>query len=302
LEFAMVRYWVALLSIALVAVSCSKDPQDVARDFAARGDKLAAEGRDDAALIEYRNAVREWPAWSEGYRKLGETLSRLGRTNEAYRAFANESRVVDGRLLPHDEKELRDVVATQPDAVGARLALAELLLEKGDSAEAETQLTTALAREPNNELANRSLAALYIGDGRKAEAEKRLAIAAAHTPQRYRSKLAYADFLMAERRFAAARPVLNEALADPQLADAVKLRLAVIDYEEGARAPARQALSDLLATDATAEAWTVQAEFLYREGEMDEALNAARQALALDPSLPEAQNIADTIRRGQLWK
>jgi Flp pilus assembly protein TadD len=61
-------------------------------------------------------------------------------------------------------------------------------------------------------------------------------------------------------------------------------------------------LSDLLATDATAEAWTVQAEFLYREGEMDEALNAARQALALDPNLPEAQNIADTIRRGQLWK
>src|SRR4051794_24030560 len=93
-----------VLSAALTA--CRMRPQDAARDHAARGDQFAQEGRYEAALIEYRNAVKARPAWSEGHDKVGDALLRLGRTTEAYRAYARGLRVDGDHMLPFEEDKL----------------------------------------------------------------------------------------------------------------------------------------------------------------------------------------------------
>jgi tetratricopeptide (TPR) repeat protein len=286
---------------AMVIVSCAQDPQEAARRYAARGDRFAQEGRHDAALIEYRNAVRAWPAWSEAHQKLGDSLERLGRTAEAYRAYATGSRIVDGQPLPHSEEDLRAFVGRHPESVAARVALSNVLLARREVSEAEDELVRSIALEPSNELANRALAALYLASGRADEAETPLQVAAAQEPQRYRSRLALADFLMTNGRYDEARPLLERAGEEGHLARAVKLRLAAIDYDEGAVDAAHRAVSELLATDATAEDWTLQAQFLFREGKLTEALESARRALALDPKLAAAQNLTEAIRRQQLW-
>jgi hypothetical protein len=51
-----------LVAAALMAVSCSKDPLASAREYTFRGDDYARQGRHSAAVIEYRNAVRDAPA------------------------------------------------------------------------------------------------------------------------------------------------------------------------------------------------------------------------------------------------
>jgi tetratricopeptide (TPR) repeat protein len=287
---------------AVLVVSCARDPQETARGFAARGDDFVRNGRDAAALIEYRNAVRAWPAWSDAYQKLGDTYDRLGRSDDAYASYVEGARVGDEEPLAQNEDALRALVTRRPALVPARLALAELLLLRNDTADAEEQLRAATAAEPANELANRSLAAIYIANGRMKEAENCLKIAAAQNPDQYRSRLALADFLMAERRYAEARASLEQARKDRQLEGAVKLRLAAIDYEEGRIDPAERAVSELLETNATAETWTLQAQFQFRERKLDEALASAREALALDPQLVPAQNLADAIRRQQIWR
>ena len=290
----------ASICCALTIASCTRNPEDAARQYAARGDRFAQEGRHDAALIEYRNAVREWPTWRDAHQKLGDTLERLGHTDEAYRVYATESRIVDGKTLPNNEAELRAVVAHNPELAQARLALADELLLRDETTEAEEHLLAAAAVDPSDELTNRSLAALYLATGRTAEAERRLTSAAAQTPQRYRSQLALADFLMSERRYADARPVLERALDDSRLATAVKLRLAAIDYEQGRVDAAHRAVAALLDSDPTAEAWTLKADFYFRERDLGEALMASREALTLDPALTEAQELIEAIRRQQL--
>jgi len=296
------RRFALFLLCGLLAASCANDPEHAAQRSIARGDDFARNGRDDAAAIEYRNALKSSPGRSDVYVKLGDAYGRLGRTTEAYRAYADGSRIVGGRPLPQTEEALQSILQDRPDLVPARIALAELQLERHDNDDAQQQLEAAIVADPANELANRSLASLYLASGKKDAAERCLKAAAAQEPNRYRSRLALADFFIAERRFGEARTWLDRVRQDPQLERAVAMRLAAIDYEEGRVGPAERAVSDLLKTGASAEIWTLQAQFLYRDGKPDEALNAAREALTLDRDLAPAQNLVETIRREQLWR
>jgi predicted Zn-dependent protease len=287
--------------VALAAAAgCRANVKDSARDHAARGDQFAADGRYDAALIEYRNAVKAQPAWSEAHEKVGDALLQLGRTTDAYREYARGLRVVNNELLPYEEDKLREAVTRSPQSVGPRLALAELLMAKRKAQEAEVQLRAAIAADPGNELANRSLASIALNRGDHEEAEARLRTAAAQTPQRYASQLALADFLMSEQRFVEARPILQALAADRRLSREVPLRLAAIDYEEGAVDAAQRALSEILRIHPSADAWTLEAQFRMRQGRLNEAADAVAAALALAPSHSPARSVAVEIRRKQL--
>jgi tetratricopeptide (TPR) repeat protein len=286
-------------AVLLCGLSCARDPEALARRYAENGDRHAREGRHAAAVIEYRNAVRLAPAWSDTYWRLGDALASLGRSDAADQAYITASRLVHGPSLPRDESSLRVLVESHPRFTAARLALAERLIERGARAEAEVQLEAGLALEPSHELANRALAALHLADGRLPEAEARLRTAAAVEPQRYRSQLALADFLIAQRRWDDARATLAPATGDARIDDRALLRLAVIADARGARDEARSALAKVLASRPTAEAWALQAQFALEDDKPAEALDAARQALALDPTLEAANALVDAVRRQQ---
>jgi tetratricopeptide (TPR) repeat protein len=297
-----VAYRFFVVFSAVVALSaCSPQPPDVAREYTERGDALAREGRHSAAAIEYRNAVRNAPESTAVHKKLGDSLVQLGRIDEAYREYTIASRIVDGQPLPQTEDALRKAVAANPKSAAPRIALADLLLTRGDLDEAEDHLLVAIVDEPSNELANRALAALYLSSGKKDLAEKHLRIAATHQPQRYRSQLALADFLMEQGRNAEARAALVPAQGNTALEAAVKVRLASLDYDDGATDKARADLAEMLKAGPTAEAWTLQANWQFRERKLPEALESARQALSLDPEFTSARTLTESIRRAQLW-
>ena len=186
------------------------------------------------------------------HEKLGIPV-QLGRIDEAYREYTLASRIVDGQPLPQTEEALRAAIAASPQSAEARIALADLLLTRGDLDEAEDHLLVATVSDPSNELANRALAALYVSEAKPDLAEKHLRAAAGHQPQRYRSQVALADFLIEHGRNAEARTVLDAAAhGDPGLDAAVKLRLASIDYDTGAREKAQTDLAGLLKAGPTA--------------------------------------------------
>jgi len=281
--------------------SCARQPPDAARQYLERGDTYVREGRYNAAVIEYRNAARNAPASTAVHEKLGDSLVQLGRIDEAYREYTIASRIVDGQPLPQTEEALRAAIAANPKSAAARIALADLLLTRGDLDEAEDHLLVAIVDDPSNELANRALAALYLSEAKPGLAEKHLRIAAGHRPQRYRSQVALADFLIERGRNVEARGVLDGAHGDPGLDAVVKLRMASIDYDTGARDKAQSALAELLKTGPTAEMWTLQADWQFREKKLPEALASTREALALDPELESARSLTESIRRAQLW-
>jgi len=292
----------AILGVLLAAccAGCAQDPQARAQKYLESGERFARAGRDAAAVIEYRNAARLAPTSEAAHRRLGEALARLGRADESRLAFQQADRLVGDGPLPQGEAALRDVIARRPRHVGARLALAEILMDGHAVEEARAQLRAALDVDPGRELAHRGLAALALEEGRWAEAEQHLRAAAAALPQQHRSQIALADYLFGQRRFDEASAVLDTAAANPALAAAAAVRRIALADETGSPVEARRDLTALLETDPTAEAWALQGQFAYRDGDLAEAEEAARRALALDPALAFAQALVDTVRWEQL--
>ncbi len=286
-------------AIALTG-ACAADPRDQHRRYVESGDRFARAGRDAAAVIDYRNALRFAPDDDAVYRRLGESLTRLGRVEEAGRALEMADGRANGRPLPDDASALRTIVDGQPSHVGARLALAGRLAAGDAPAEAEHHLLAALAADPAREATNRALAALYVSTGRAGEAEARLRAAAAATPQRLRSRLALADFLLAQARWREVEAALDDAAADATLAAAVAVRRVAVADGSGRHAEARRELAALLPVQPTAEAWTLAAQFAYADGDLRGATDAAKQALALNPSFQPAQRLVERIRWQEL--
>src|SRR5262245_5024737 len=78
--------FVTLAAIAVMAVSCSRDPQKLKANYIASGDKYVAAKSYSEALIEYRKAVAIDSTDGPARLKLGVTYQMLGD----YRNALNE--------------------------------------------------------------------------------------------------------------------------------------------------------------------------------------------------------------------
>jgi tetratricopeptide (TPR) repeat protein len=366
---------ILVLLSAAVTIACTNSAEQ-ARRYAARGDEYLAADRIEAAIIEYRNAVKKQPRWAEGHIKLGDAFTAVGNAENAYRAYAsaielapgnvrsylgmgrlmldaamyNEARLraelvldrdprnvdalllygralnrqarfkeaigafntavaVDSRPAAYEglgqarlglgdqagaEAAYRAGVEKNPQSVEARVALGQFLLTSNRAQEGEQELLKGVEVNPQNELANRAAASLYVNTGRRAKAEPYLRAAAARPRQKLRSTLALADFYITAGRLAEARQALQPASRDNRMATPAKVRLAEIEYETSPQS-AHQALDRLLKKTPTAEGWALKARFLSREGQSDEAFEAARTAIDLDRRVALGHYIAGTI-------
>ena len=200
------------------------------------------------------------------------------------------------------EAVLRGVVLQAPDSVEAHVALADFLATWRRNADAERELAQTVAAHPSDELANRAMAAFYIGTGSRVDAEPYLKAAAAQPKQRHKSSIALADYYLAARRYDDARAVLKGVANDGVQGVAARVRLAAIESEVGSPAAARTLLQPLLQKNPSAEALALSAQLFLREHKLDEAAQAARRSLDVDPRLPAAHYVAGTValERGKL--
>jgi tetratricopeptide (TPR) repeat protein len=197
---------------------------------------------------------------------------------------------------------LRGAVAQAPASVEAHVALADFLWTwKRSPDAAERELRATAQEHPSDELANRALAAFFIGTNRAVEAEPFLRTAAAQPNQRHKSSLALADYYLSARRYDDAKPVLMTAADDGAQGTAAKVRLAAIEAEVGSSAAARTMLTPLL-KNPSAEALALSAQLYLRDRKVDDASQAARRALDVDPRLPAAHYVAGAValERGKL--
>jgi tetratricopeptide (TPR) repeat protein len=133
----------ALLVVAVAAAGCT-NPQAKANRLIAAGDAYAEQGRFNAAIIEYRNALKQVPDSSVAYLQMGRAYVAAGDHRSAYEAL---TRAVD--LNPTDLRP--------------RLEAGELLFKAGVFDAAQVRADQVLASDPENVaaqiLAGRSLAA-----------------------------------------------------------------------------------------------------------------------------------------------
>src|SRR3954468_4665255 len=119
-----------LLLPLLLSVACVSATQ-AARQFMQRGERDLAGGRDEAAAIDFRNAVKNDPGSAEANRKLGDANVALGRSEEAYRAYLK-------------------AVTIDPTDAASQIAAGKLLVEAGRYDEAKMRADTVLEADAAN--------------------------------------------------------------------------------------------------------------------------------------------------------
>src|SRR6266568_3607768 len=124
------RRVIAVMLSATLAAACAGSAEQ-ARRHAARGDEYFAADRFDAAVIEYRNALKQQPKWADVHLKLADTYTALGKAEEAYRAYASAIELIPGNTRSY-------------------LGMGRLLLDAGMYNEAKLRAELILDRDPHN--------------------------------------------------------------------------------------------------------------------------------------------------------
>jgi tetratricopeptide (TPR) repeat protein len=212
---------------AMLAGGCVWNKEKRADRHIAAGDRYLADGRYQAAVIEYRNAIKRLPQSSRAYRKLGSAYLAAGNNGEAYDVFTTaadvnpsdvEPRLEAGKLLlaagMYDVAQVRaeQVLERDPQNVEARILSGRALARLRRFDEALAQLHTA-ASTSNDAPAYVALGQVrqLAGDSKGAEAAFRLALNG--NPQSVEAHVAFAAFLMEAGRVDEAGMQLLEAHA-----------------------------------------------------------------------------------------
>jgi serine/threonine-protein kinase len=151
-----------------------------------RGLALAAEGRLDLAVAEYRKAIDLQPDYAAAHNNLGTALATKGSMDEAAFEFGQALALQPDGAEAHNnlgallkahgkaaeaEAEYRAALRLQPDLPDAHTGLGVVLAEQGQAAEAEKEFREALRLKPDNPAAHYNLGALLAAQGKAAEAE-----------------------------------------------------------------------------------------------------------------------------------
>jgi tetratricopeptide (TPR) repeat protein len=233
------RSLAVLAAVSALTLACARG-DDAARRLIERGDAYQAAGRHDAAIIEYRNAIRKQSSSAEAYRKLADAYVDNGKAEEGYRAYCTavdlnpadlHSRVEAGRLLlsagRFNEALVRAVQTLERDEqnVDAQVLSGRALtrLARVDDAIAQLESAVAIDHRPSAYAALGD-ARLAAGDRDGAEAAFRASVSRA--PQSVDARLALAQYLAATNRTGEAEQQLLQAVSANASSEAANRALA----------------------------------------------------------------------------
>jgi tetratricopeptide (TPR) repeat protein len=220
----------SLVLSATLTLACTTGV-DQARRHAARGDEYYAADRFEAAVIEYRNAVKKQPRWADAYIKLGDAYTALDKAEEAYRAYASANELAPGntrcylgmgRLL-HDagmynEARMRAelVLDRDPRNIDALLLYGRTLVRQSRFNEAIGAFNTALALD-KRPAAYAGLAQAKLGAGDAAGAERVYRAGVDENPRSVEAGVTLGQFLIGSGRVdEGEKQLLNAVRMNPQ--------------------------------------------------------------------------------------
>jgi tetratricopeptide (TPR) repeat protein len=323
-----------IVLVALTAACSGSEP--AARRFVDRGDEFLAAGRFDAAVIEYRNAIKKRPTWSEAYRKLGDVYTEQGKGEDAYRSYSNaadfdpadvHSHVEAGRLLLSARRftealaRAEQALAREAQRVDAQILAGLSLAGLRRFDEAIAQLDAAVAVD------RRSSAYVALGEakraaGDRAGAERAFRAGLDREPTSIDARVALAEyFSTTDRSGEAEQQLLQLVAANPssEVANRAAARFYLSAHREAAAEPflkaaARQPKQKLKSTLALADYYSAahryqDARTVLEEiagGPLQSAAKVRLAAIELETGSPEnARRLLDEILKkrptGDAW-
>jgi tetratricopeptide (TPR) repeat protein len=273
--------------------------------------------RWETAIAHFREALRLQPRSADALGHMGLALARSGRIDEAVEALSAAIAIYPDSVHAHNNlgvalrtrdperalTHLRRAVELDPEFAEARVNLASVLLDRGQTDEAQRALDAALALEPRDAATHFRVGSALLQHGRLDEAashfETTLALDPTHVGAR--NSLGVVRLRKGDPKAALAffRDVLER---EPDDADArSNLGTALVRLgrtDEGLRELVRALELEPRQADAHATLGAV----LARQGHLDEAVDHFHKAMEADPDNAVAHNNlgAALLQRGEL--
>jgi tetratricopeptide (TPR) repeat protein len=269
-----------------------------------RGKELLAKKEYARAILEFKNATRLQPKDAEPYYQTGLVYLAMGDYQSGYQLLRkaaevdpkhvkaqekiaeiiadNVSNTKDPQQLQAAETQVRSVLARVPDSSKALSALGLTEYSMGKSEQAAKDLETALEKAPQNLTAASGLALINMKNKNFHNAEEILKKAAADSPQSADAQLALGRFYVSMRRNSDAETAFRKALTiDPKFGPAL-LALASIQFVSDRKKEAETTLAALSALP-DKQYRLFHADYLFQQGNVDEAIKELEQQAAADP-------------------
>jgi tetratricopeptide (TPR) repeat protein len=142
---------ISLIVVFLSVCGCSRDPQKAKQEYFASGVRYAQKAQYPAAIVQFRNALKQDP-------KSVDTLNKLA---EGY---------IANRQPREASAALMEAVAIDPNRTDVRLNLGRLYLDAGEFQKTEEQATAILERDPANASAQQVLGVSLASQGENEKA------------------------------------------------------------------------------------------------------------------------------------
>ena len=248
---------------ALAGAGCSRDPVVKGQKYVASGDEYAKKNQREEAVIQYRNAIKTRPDWSEPHYKLAQTHQAAGDHVEAYGEYARaadldpsnvDAQIKAGTLLlvsgefaaAKTRAEL--ALKADPKSVAAHILLGNAHAGLNEPGSALRQIEQAITLEPSYAPAWTALGAVKFRGGQRGEAADAFQTAVDLGPESIDARLALANFQWASGDVAGAESALQTALGiDP--ANPTAHRTLALLYLSTNRAPSAEPHFKALATE-----------------------------------------------------
>ena len=269
-----------------------------------RGNRYAAEHKDEFAVIEYASAVRIDPRFGEARYKLAQTYERMNNLRDAYAEYIRaadalpdnrEAQLKATQLLllagRFDDGKARAgaLLAKNPKDVDALLLRANAMAALKDPAGAIAEIEEAMKASPNDSRTFVSLGAVRMRSGEAKEAEAAFRNAIALDPSSADAHLALANYLWTAGRMEEAEHAIADALTlapDHLLANRMQADL----YARTGRADQAEAPLKKVADISKAPAARLQlADYYLGLNRMDDARRLLEELAAAEPAIGEAR-------------
>jgi len=211
-------------------------------------DALFEAGKPEAAIRQYRLAIRRKPDFAEAYNGIGYILMRQGKTHEAEVNFRKAIRIKPTLASAHNNlgqsllsrgrvdeaiTHLKKAISLNPNNAEAQYNLGIALDRQGKTDEAALRYRSALRANPELAEAHCSLGTVFLRQGDNEKAEKEFAEALRLNPNLAEAHLCMANLTLADGNIDEATLHLKNALKIKPYWGPAHYSLALVYFRKG---------------------------------------------------------------------
>jgi tetratricopeptide (TPR) repeat protein len=292
---------ILLALLASLLAGCSRDPIQRRNAYFANGKKYYQEKKYADAAIEFKNAVKADPRFTEGYYYLGLTQKQRGDLQASLQAFSHSLEINPQQtpselelgnlyLMGNHPDRARDyaseVLSREPKNFSAQLLVAQSYLAQKNYPKALVELEKAKALRPSEAPIQLAIGIAQLGNGDNAAAATSFEHALALDPKSVDGYRDLANLHQKLGQFQAAEQTLRQGLKATSGAPELYLAMADLYCRWGRVADAQATISSFEATQkSTADLHSGVGDFWVAHNQLPSALAEYRTAYSLSPSL-----------------